>query len=45
MRIGTPASVAASAICLILSSIFLILSGLTSTAAQPASMAAKTYRG
>jgi hypothetical protein len=45
MRIGTPASVAARAMCLILSSNFLMLPGLTRTAAQPASMAAKTYRG
>src|SRR3954468_2942315 len=45
MRIGTPASFAALAISPTLSSNFLMLPGLTRTAAQPASIAAKTYRG
>ena len=45
MRIGVPASLAARAISPTLSSNFLMLPGLTRTAAQPASMAAKTYRG
>src|SRR5690606_31518278 len=42
---GTPASWAARAISPTLSSNFLMLPGFTRTAAQPASMAAKTYRG
>src|SRR5262249_39471990 len=42
---GTPASVAARAISPTLSSNFLMLPGLTRTAAQPASIAAKTYFG
>ena len=45
IRIGTPASAAALAISPTLSSNFLMLPGLTRTAAQPASMAAKTYLG
>lgn len=45
MRIGTPWSAAARAISPTLSSNFLMLPGLTRTAAQPASMAAKTYFG
>src|SRR5690606_35427580 len=45
MRIGTPASAAALAISPTLSSNFLMLPGLTRTAAHPASMAAKTYFG
>src|SRR3954462_3195768 len=45
IRIGLPASLAAFAISPTLSSNFLMLPGLTRTAAQPASMAAKTYRG
>ncbi len=45
MRIGTPWSLAARAISPTLSSNFLMLPGLTRTAAQPASMAAKTYFG
>src|SRR6266545_2150959 len=45
MRIGTLASDAARAISATLSSNFLMLPGFTRTAAQPASMAAKTYRG
>src|SRR3954452_24732036 len=45
MRIGMPASPAALAISLTLSSNCLMLPGLTRTAAQPASMAAKTYLG
>src|SRR5919205_2091559 len=45
IRIGTPASLAARAISPTRSSNFLMLPGLTRTAAQPASMAAKTYRG
>src|SRR5215475_7815915 len=45
MRIGTPASIAARAISPTLSSNFLILPGLTRTAAQPASIAANTYLG
>jgi hypothetical protein len=45
MRIGTPASPAALAISLTLSSNALMLPGLTRTAAQPASIAAKTYLG
>src|SRR4051794_11057190 len=45
IRIGMPASLAALAISPTLSSNFLMLPGLTRTAAQPASIAAKTYRG
>ena len=45
IRNDTPASVAALAISATLSSNCLMLPGLTRTAAQPASMAAKTYRG
>src|SRR5690606_37055847 len=45
IRIGTPASAAALAISATLSSNFLMLPGLTRTAAQPASIAAKTYFG
>src|SRR4051794_15903966 len=45
IRIGMPASLAALAISPTLSSNFLMLPGFTRTAAQPASMAAKTYRG
>ena len=45
MRIGTPASPAALAISATLSSNALMLPGLTRTAAQPASIAAKTYLG
>ena len=45
MRIETPASAAAFAISPTLSSKALMLPGLTRTAAQPASMAAKTYLG
>src|SRR6266536_4227166 len=45
IRIGTPAAVAALAISPTLSSNFLMLPGLTRTAAQPASIAAKTYLG
>src|SRR5919112_5447604 len=45
MRIGMPASVAALAISPTLSSNFLMLPGFTRTAAQPASIAANTYRG
>jgi hypothetical protein len=41
----TPASVAARAICLTWSSKARMLPGLTRTAAQPASIAAKTYLG
>jgi hypothetical protein len=40
MRIDTPASLAAAAICLTWSSNWRMLPGLTRTAAQPASMAA-----
>ena len=42
IRIGMPASLAALAISPTLSSNFLMLPGLTRTAAQPASIAAKT---
>ena len=45
IRIGMPASPAALAISLTLSSNCLMLPGLTRTAAQPASIAAKTYLG
>src|SRR5690606_7329472 len=45
MRMGTPASAAAFAISATLSSNFLMLPGFTRTAAQPASIAAKTYLG
>ena len=45
IRIGMPASLAARAISPTLSSNFLMLPGFTRTAAQPASIAAKTYRG
>src|ERR687893_1992943 len=45
MRSETPASEAASAISLTWSSNLRMLPGLTRTAAQPASMAAKTYLG
>ncbi len=45
IRIGVPASEAALAISLTLSSNCLMLPGLTRTAAQPASIAAKTYFG
>src|SRR5690606_33840503 len=45
MRIGVPWSLAAWAISATLSSNFLMLPGLTRTAAHPASMAAKTYFG
>ena len=45
MRIGVPAAEAAWAISLTLSSNCLMLPGLTRTAAQPASIAAKTYFG
>src|SRR5450830_842980 len=45
IRIDTPASVAAAAISLIWSSNLWMLPGLTRTAAQPASIAANTYRG
>src|SRR5450756_2509226 len=45
IRIDTPASVAAAAISLIWSSNLRMLPGLTRTAAQPASIAANTYRG
>src|SRR5512139_3022064 len=45
IRIGTPAPIAAFAISPTLSSNFLILPGFTRTAAQPASIAANTYRG
>ena len=45
IRIGMPASPAAFAISLTLSSNCLMLPGLTRTAAQPASIAAKTYLG
>src|SRR5919205_452722 len=45
IRIGMPASEAAVAISPTLSSNFLMLPGLTRTAAQPASIAANTYRG
>ncbi len=45
MRIGVPWSLAALAISLTWSSNFLMLPGLTRTAAQPASIAAKTYLG
>src|SRR3954470_20346410 len=45
IRIGMPALEAARAISPTLSSNFLMLPGFTRTAAQPASMAANTYRG
>src|SRR3954464_13320768 len=45
IRIGVPWSFAARAISLTLSSNCLMLPGLTRTAAQPASLAAKTYLG
>ncbi len=45
IRIGVPWSFAAFAISLTLSSNALMLPGLTRTAAQPASIAAKTYLG
>jgi 4-hydroxy-3-methylbut-2-en-1-yl diphosphate synthase IspG/GcpE len=45
IRIGVPWSLAAAAISLTLSSNFLMLPGLTRTAAQPASIAANTYLG
>ncbi len=45
IRMGMPASAAALAISLTLSSKRLMLPGLTRTAAQPASIAAKTYLG
>ena len=45
IRIGTLASIAAFAISPTLSSNFLMLPGFTRTAAQPASIAAKTYLG
>src|SRR3954469_7271371 len=45
IRIGTRASEAAFAISLTLSSNWRMLPGLTRTAAQPASIAAKTYLG
>src|SRR6185312_12500516 len=45
IRIGMPASEAAFAISLTLSSNWRMLPGLTRTAAQPASIAAKTYFG
>ena len=45
IRIETPASLAALAICLTWSSNLRMLPGLTRTAAQPASIAAKTYFG
>src|SRR6476661_129931 len=45
IRIGVPASLAALAISPTLSSNSLMLPGLTRTAAQPASIAAKTYLG
>ncbi len=45
MRIGVPVSAAARAISPTLSSNFLMLPGFTRTAAQPASIAAKTYFG
>jgi len=45
IRMETPASLAAAAICLTWSSNLRMLPGLTRTAAQPASMAAKTYFG
>ena len=45
IRIETPASLAAAAICLTWSSNLRMLPGLTRTAAQPASIAAKTYLG
>jgi hypothetical protein len=45
IRIGTPAAAAALAISPTRSSNFLMFPGLTRTAAQPASIAANTYRG
>lgn len=45
IRIGVPASLAARAISLTLSSNCLMLPGFTRTAAQPASIAANTYFG
>src|SRR6476619_3928993 len=45
IRIGMPASFAARAISPTLSSNFLMLPGFTRTPAQPASIAANTYRG
>ena len=45
IRIGTPAAPAALAMSATLSSNRLMLPGLTRTAAQPASIAANTYRG
>ncbi|CAB4579112.1 unannotated protein [freshwater metagenome] len=45
IRIGIPASPAALATSLTLSSNCLMFPGLTRTAAQPASMAAKIYFG
>src|SRR3954454_16384607 len=45
IRIGVPAAAAALAISLTLSSNWRMLPGLTRTAAQPASIAAKTYFG
>ena len=45
IRMLVPRSLAARAISLIWSSNFLMLPGLTRTAAQPASIAAKTYFG
>src|SRR5919107_955719 len=45
IRIDVPRSLAAAAICLTWSSNLRMLPGLTRTAAQPASMAAKTYLG
>src|SRR5450759_4137150 len=45
IRIGTPAAEAARAISPTRSSNFLMFPGLTRTAAQPASIAANTYRG
>ena len=45
IRIGVPARRAACAISLTLSSNCLMLPGFTRTAAQPASIAAKTYFG
>ena len=45
MRIEVPAALAAAAICLTWSSNLRMLPGFTRTAAQPASMAAKTYFG
>src|SRR5262249_50029308 len=45
VRVDTPAGAAARAVSATFASNFLMLPGFTRTAAQPASMAAKTYRG